>query len=46
MDDVQCTGEECSPAQCSFSSLGNDDCLHSEDVSVKCTLPNGMLVIF
>ena len=46
MDDLECTGEECSLAQCRFHGWGHEDCSHSEDVSVKCTLPTGMLFTF
>ena len=42
MDDVQCTGEECSLAQCRFYGWGHEDCSHSEDVAVKCSPANGM----
>ena len=42
MDDVQCTGEECSLDQCRFQRWGRHDCWHDEDVSVKCRLPEGV----
>lgn len=39
LDDIQCTGEECSLAQCRFDAWGDNDCWHDEDISVKCRAP-------
>ena len=36
MDDVQCTGGEAQITHCSSTPIGEHNCQHSEDVSVRC----------
>ncbi len=36
LDDVRCTGEETTLADCPRGGWGSHNCLHSEDVSVRC----------
>ena len=40
MDEVQCTGSEATLDQCAHTGFGNHDCEHSEDVGIKCQLPD------
>ena len=36
LDDVDCTGDESSLSQCYHDGIGNHDCIHTEDVGVRC----------
>ena len=38
MDDVQCTGDESSLTECGHSGWGIENCRHSEDAGVMCTI--------
>ena len=40
LDDVICTGNESSLAECSHRQPFTSNCEHDEDVSVRCFLPN------
>ena len=37
MDDVGCSGSECSVTQCSHPGFGKHNCGHSEDVGIVCS---------
>lgn len=39
MDDVHCTGRESQLKECPFSGWNVHDCLHTEDVSIRCSNP-------
>lgn len=41
LDDVDCTGTETRLDQCPMKALGTSDCVHSEDVAVKCEVSAG-----
>ena len=36
LDNVACIGTETRLADCSHNGIGNDNCAHSEDASVRC----------
>ena len=36
LDDVRCMGQEVSLLLCSHSNIGESDCIHAEDIVVKC----------
>jgi len=36
LDDVSCGGDEVSLADCQHAGWGNNNCEHSEDVSIMC----------
>ena len=36
LDDVECTGDEETLAECSQNGVGQHDCGHSEDAGVRC----------
>ena len=36
LDDVDCTGDESSLSQCYHDGIGNHNCIHIEDVGVRC----------
>ena len=36
LDDVNCTGSENSLSECSHGGIENHDCVHPEDVGVRC----------
>ena len=36
MDNMLCTGEEASLADCPFNGWGNHNCVHQEDVGIEC----------
>ena len=38
LDDVQCTGSEATLLDCSHRPIGQDNCGHYEDVSIRCEL--------
>ena len=40
MDNVECTGEEASIADCPFNGWGSHNCRHLEDAGVSCTNGN------
>ena len=42
LDEVSCTGIEVSLLECNHSGIGNHNCDHTEDASVRCQ-PNGKL---
>ena len=44
LDNVQCTGNETSIAQCRHNGWGSHNCGHGEDVSVSCNT-SGVFVI-
>ena len=37
MDDVRCTGQEAQITHCPSNPIGDHNCNHGEDVSVRCT---------
>ena len=37
LDNVNCTGDETSIAECRHNGWGVDNCDHSEDVSISCS---------
>ena len=37
LDEVSCTGSESELLECPHNSVGNDNCIHSEDASVRCS---------
>ena len=36
LDEVSCTGSESELLDCGHIGIGNNDCSHSEDASVRC----------
>lgn len=38
LDDVQCSGTELRILDCPHSGVGTNNCVHSEDVGVRCQL--------
>lgn len=36
MDNIDCFGNETDIAQCKFNGWGVNNCVHSEDVAVRC----------
>ena len=46
LDDVSCTGNELSLAECSHSDWGYNDCAHSEDVSIICAADSKLVSCF
>ena len=36
LDDVQCTGQENSLSECPHAGIRMHDCVHNEDVGVRC----------
>ena len=38
LDDVQCTGSEATLLNCPHRPIGQDNCGHSQDVSIRCEL--------
>ncbi|XP_070551855.1 scavenger receptor cysteine-rich domain superfamily protein-like [Ptychodera flava] len=41
MDDVDCSGHELKLKKCAYRGLGEHNCKHDEDVSIRCKLPGG-----
>ena len=41
LDDVQCSGSETTLSQCPHAGLANHDCIHREDVGVRCQCSGG-----
>ena len=37
LDEVVCSGSESRLIDCSHAAIGNEDCMHSEDVGIVCT---------
>ena len=38
LDDVACNGSESQLTDCSHAGIGNDNCSHSEDVGIICSI--------
>ena len=43
LDDVACSGSESRLIDCSHAGIGNENCVHSEDVGIVCSNINGQL---
>jgi len=39
MDNLGCTGEETSLAECPHNGWGEHNCEHGNDVAIKCSVP-------
>ena len=45
LDDVFCTGSESELLDCSHNGIGNHNCGHFEDASVRCNVTTGKFII-
>ena len=44
LDDVACVGTEARLIDCPARTIGTHNCVHSEDVGVRCTTTTGMYI--